>query len=56
MSAKTLIMFGNKSYIFYNDVDIQTARSLYSHCTSLDQFEDELDDADIQFEYGLPIS
>ena len=46
--------FGSRSYIFYSQSDITKATSIYAHCLgNLDDFENELDEAGIDFCYNL---
>ena len=48
------VKFGYRHYIFYSQSDITKARSIYAHHTgTLDQFEDALEDAGIDFVYDL---
>ena len=48
------VKFGYRLYIFYSQSDVTEARSIYDHHTgTLDQFEDALEDAGIDFTYDM---
>lgn len=49
-----IVKFGKRCYIFYSKSDITKACLIYTECKGdLDQFEDALEDAGIDFVYDL---
>lgn len=48
-------LFGYRFYKFYSNYDLNRAISIYAHCFgTLDDFENELDKAGIDWDYELP--
>ena len=53
-NKEIIVKFGSRSYVFYSQTDVTKATSIYAHNTgTLDDFEEELDEANIDFCYDL---
>jgi len=49
-----IVNFGYRSYLFHSQEDVTKATSIYAHNTGcLDEFEMELDDLDMIYEYNF---
>lgn len=53
MNREIIVNFGYRSYVFYSDSDVTKARKIYIKPTSLDEFEEELEELGIDFHFIL---
>lgn len=49
-----IVNFGYRSYVFHSQENLTKATSIYAHCMgTMDDFENELEKANIDFEYNI---